>query len=201
MLGNKNRTLQYCRATCGAALSATLRPQSPGEGESRKGRWKLQLEVCSSSVRREGALPGKGGAKGKAAEVCGSPGGVEGSTFGLRCWQRPRTGEVDSCLAGAAFLHPAVAGDHRRGKWLPARRQRPASSSLGSQVLACWGTRARGRPPLRPAGDLSTVLCAWDRPAGARWGCGDFVPLLSLPFSLPSVCPSVRLSVSLQAFL
>lgn len=41
------------------------------------------------------------------------------------------------------------------------------------------------------------MLCAWDRLAGACWDRGDFVPLLFLPFSLPSVCLSVRPSVCL----
>ena len=36
------------------------------------------------------------------------------------------------------------------------------------------------------------MLCAWDRPAGVCCDHGDFVPLLFLPFSLPSVCLSVR---------
>lgn len=55
-----------------------------------KGRRMLQLEVCSSSRQRQGAIPGKGGAEGKAAEVCGSSDGAEEAegfrgTLELRC--------------------------------------------------------------------------------------------------------------------
>lgn len=52
--------------------------QSLGEGEGRKGRWKLLPKVFRSSSQRQGFLPGKGQAEEKAAEICGSPGGTEG---------------------------------------------------------------------------------------------------------------------------
>lgn len=53
-------------------------------------------------------------------------------------------------------------------------------------------TQTLGHLTLCPTEDLSTELCAWDRSVGVCWDHGDFVPLLFLPFSLPSVCLSVR---------
>lgn len=60
-------------------------------------------------------------------------------------------------------------------------------------------TQALGHLTLCPTEDLSTELCAWDRSVGVCWDHGDFVPLLFLPFSLPSVCLSVRSSVCFSA--
>lgn len=90
MLGNKTGhccaavlpEVWFCVRYCGL--------QSFGKWESRKGRWKLLLEVCGNSSQRQGALPGKRGAEGKAAEILGSRGGAEGaerfsSTLELWC--------------------------------------------------------------------------------------------------------------------
>lgn len=80
---------------------------------------------------------------------------------------------------GLELPHPVpapsiVAADHRVWSWQPVGRSVP-------RLLRCTCLT------LCLTGFLSTVLCAWDRPARVCWDHGDFVPFLFLPFSLPSV--------------
>ncbi|NXL82786.1 PACS2 protein, partial [Leptocoma aspasia] len=63
-----------------------------------------------------------------------------------------------------------------------------------------WITQTLGCLALSPTEDLSTELCAWDGPVGVCWEHGDFVPLLFLPFSLPSVCLFVCLCLCRRFF-
>lgn len=97
------------------------------------------------------------------------------------------TGVTGFALLIWGWPHPVpapsiVAADHGVWGWEPAGR---SALRLGvAQTLGCLA--------LCHTGDPSAVLCAWDRPAGVCWDHGDFVPLLFLPFSLPSVCLSVR---------
>lgn len=107
------------------------------------------------------------------------------------------------CLAGAAFLHPAVAGDHRRGKQLLVGGRDLPLIPRGRRFQPAGARGHVGVHPPRPTRDLSTVLCAaWDRPAGVRWGRGDFcssvIPAFFFFFFSP-VCLSVRPSVCFSA--
>lgn len=93
---------------------------------------------------------------------------------------------------------------HCRGKGPPPEAESTSSTpgsqgTAGSSAPQLCITQTLGCLSLCPTEHLSTELCAWDRPVGVCWGPGDFVPLLFLPFSLPSVCLSVRSSVCFSA--
>lgn len=74
-----------------------------------------------------------------------------------------------------------------------------AGSPLAGLLLGCELLSHVGVWPCVPLRTSPQRSVLWDSPAGVCWDHGDFVPLLFLPFSLPSVCLSVRSSVCFSA--